>query len=84
MATLMNVDEDEEGVALAFCICDSKSTSTMQKFFAAVRDEVGFKIKTDCFLTDDANAFFNAWCAEMTETTSDTQPQKRLCAWHVN
>ena len=81
LATLMTVDEDEEGVALAFCICDSESTPTMQTFFASVRDKIGFKIKADYFLTDNANAFFNAWCAEM---VADTKPHKRLCAWHVN
>lgn len=81
MATLMTVDEEEEGVVLAFCICESENVATMKIFYAAVRDKVGFKIKTDCFLSDDANAFFNAWCAEMIQ---DTLPQKRLCAWHVN
>ena len=81
MATLMTVDEDEEGVVLATCICQYESTATMQIFFAAVRDKVGFKISTDSFVTNDANAFYNAWCAEM---TTDTHPRKRLCAWHVN
>lgn len=77
----MTVDEDEEGVTLAFCICDSESTSTMQTFFATVRKKVGLKIKAEYFLTDDANAFFNAWCLEM---TTEIKPHKRLCAWHVN
>ena len=71
MATLMTVDEDEEGVALAFCICQSESTITMKAFFAAVEKKIGFQNKTDTFLTDDANA-------------GSEQPQKRLCAWHVN
>lgn len=81
MATIMTVDEDETGVSLAFCFCESKDTVTMQKFFAAVKKNVGFQIEADYFLSDDANSFYNAWCAEM---TSDNQPHKRLCAWHVN
>lgn len=81
MATIMTVDEDEEGVALAFCFCDSESAATMQMFFDAVKKKIGFKIETSTFLSDDANAFYNAWCAVM----STTKPvHKRLCAWHVN
>ena len=81
MATIMTVDDDEKGLALAFCFCQSESTSTMKTFFAAIRNKIGFIIKTDCFVSDDANAFFNAWCAEM---KTDNPPHKRLCAWHVN
>ena len=66
---------------LLFAFVNPKVLQPWGFFFAAVRDKVGFKIKTDCFLSDDANAFFNAWCAEM---ITDTCPQKRLCAWHVN
>ena len=81
MATKMTVNEDEEGVALAFCFCNSESTSTMQIFFSAIRNKLGFCIETDYFVSDDANAFFNACCAEI---KTDKLPHKRLCAWHVN
>lgn len=77
MATIMTVNDDEEGVSLAFCFCNSESTEAMQVFFAAVRKNLGFPIETDIFLSDDANAFYNAWCAEM---VTDKPPQKRLCA----
>ena len=81
LATLMTKDEDFEGVALAFCICESESEEIMQVFFSAIRDKLGRKIKTDVFVSDGANAFYNAWIKEMCDGEF---PLKRLCAWHVN
>lgn len=81
MATLMTVDENIQGYTLAFCFCKSEDTLSMQIFFGAIRDAIGRKIEAEYFVSDDADAFYNAWCAEMCESK---RPHKRLCAWHVN
>ena len=82
LTTLMTVDKNFHGFPLAFCVCKSEDAKSMQIFFAAIREKIGRKLKAEYFVSDDANAFYNAWCAEMCE--SDEKPHKRLCEWHVN
>ena len=82
LATLMTVDQNMHGFPLAFCVCKSEDTVSMQIFFAAIREKIGRRLKAEYFVSDDANGFYNAWCAEM--CTENDKQHKRLCAWHVN
>jgi hypothetical protein len=82
LATLMTVNEYFEGESVAFCICESESTERMQEFFSAIKNRIGRAINARTFLSDDANAFYNAWVAEM--CVDLPYPKKRLCEWHVN
>lgn len=49
MATIMTVNEDEQGVSLAFCFCNSENKDTMQIFFSAVKKTLGFQLKLILF-----------------------------------
>lgn len=82
LTTLMTVDENFHGFPLAFCVCKSENTKSMQIFFAAICDKIGRKLNAEYLVSDDANAFYNAWCAETCD--GDETPHKRLCEWHVN
>jgi hypothetical protein len=81
-ATLMTVNDYLEGESLAFRICESENTETMIEFFSAVKNQIGKSINCRFFVSDDANAFFNAWVEVMYK--DNNLPQKRLCTWHVN
>jgi hypothetical protein len=81
-ATLMTVNDYLEGESLAFRICESENTETMIEFFSAVKNQIGKSINCRFFVSDDANAFFNAWVEVMCK--DNNLPQKRLCTWHVN
>ena len=77
----MTKNDDFEWIALAFCICESESTEIMQVFFFVIKEKLARKIKTEYFVSDGANAFYNACVAEM---CGDEFLHKRWCAWHVN
>jgi hypothetical protein len=78
----MTVNEYFEGESLGFCICESESTERMKEFLSALKNRIGKPIRCRYFMSDDANAFYNAWIEVMCE--DQNYPHKRLCTWHVN
>jgi hypothetical protein len=78
----MTVNEYFEGESLGFCICESESTERMKEFLSALKNRIGKTIRCRYFMSDDANAFYNAWIEVMCE--DQNYPHKRLCTWHVN
>jgi hypothetical protein len=82
LTTVMTVNEYFEGESLGFCICESESTEMMKEFFGAIKSRIGRTINCRYFISDDANAFYNAWIEVMCD--GQRTPSKRLCTWHVN
>ena len=78
LVTVLVKDEYGEGVPVAWLISNREDICSLDPFFAALKERIGSVEVTD-FMSDDAEAFYNAW-------TRNFPPPKRqlLCAWHVD
>ncbi len=82
LMTLLVLDDTQHGRAVAHFLCPEEDTEDLTEFFEHVKKRYGGPICTNAFMSDDANAMWNAWVAAMgTEATKNTK--KLLCAWHV-
>lgn len=77
LSSLMVIDEFGEGFVVAWSICNRNDTVVLQRFFEAIKGNVG-EIDPLWFMSDDADQFYNAWIA-----TFQYKPKKILCSWHV-
>ena len=77
LITILVLDDFNEGVPVAWAICNREDTELLNFFFTKIKASVG-NITTIFFMSDMVNTFFNAWC--LTFST----PEFRLwCIWHV-
>ena len=60
LTTILSIDEFHEGIPLAFMFSNRKDSLINQIFFQKIRDNVG-TIKTDIFMSDITNVFYNPW-----------------------
>lgn len=74
---ILIVDEFKNGCPVAFCFSNRSSEELFNVYFKAVKSVVG-TISCKTFMTDDAPAFYNAWCEVMGPV-----PNVLLCTWHV-
>ncbi|KAF4531413.1 hypothetical protein B566_EDAN009655 [Ephemera danica] len=79
LTTIMSIDELGNGFPVAQMISSSVNTDTLTIFFQCLRNKHG-KIQCSVFMSDDFNAFSNAWSNVM----EDTSYTKLLCTWHVD
>ena len=77
LSSLMVIDEFGEGFVVAWSICNKNDTVVLQRFFEAIKGNVG-EIDPLWFMSDDADQFYNAWIR-----TFQYKPKKILCSWHV-
>ena len=78
LITVMVADDYDEGIPVAWLISNRESENVLKHFFTSIRERCG-EVKTDVFMSDDANAYYNAWAATF------PQPSKKLlCSWHVD
>jgi len=77
LTTVMVVDENCEGLPVAFLFSVSESEATFCQFFRAIKARIP-SLSPKSFMTDDAPAFYSAW-----RKVFFGQPQKLLCTWHV-
>ena len=78
LVTVLVKDEFGEGVPVAWLISNREDVCSLDPFFAALKERIG-DIAVFDFMSDDAEAFYNAW------TRNFTQPKRQLiCAWHVD
>lgn len=68
-----------KGLPVAFLIARSEKAEFLQPWFAAIQQSVG-PINPAFFMSDDANAFWNAYTAVF----GAGQTQKLLCSWHIH
>ena len=78
LITIMVIDNYGEGIPVAWAISDKEDACTLVQFFKPLYKRVG-KIKPHYFMSDDAQAFYNAWCGVFGPTS-----HKLLCMWHVD
>ena len=62
---------------MAFFYSSKIDTTTLEKCFIAIKAECGI-IKTRAFMSDDYQAYYNAWSNVM-----GNPGNKLLCSWHV-
>lgn len=79
LTTLMVVDEVGKGLPAAFLISRSEKQENLEPWFEAIKEQVG-EIKPAFFMSDDANAFWNAYTAVF----GAGETQKLLCSWHIH
>ena len=79
LTTLLIVDDHGEGFPVAFCFSNRVDSLAMQVFFGHVKEAVGGCISEAILMTDDAEAFANAWTAIM-----GPPAHRLLCVWHVD
>ena len=78
LVTLMVKDDFGEGVPVAWLISNREDICSLDPFFAAINARIG-NFTVDDFMSDDADAFYNAW------TKNFPAPRRRLlCSWHVD
>ncbi|CAG9837716.1 unnamed protein product [Diabrotica balteata] len=76
--TIMVVDEIREGFPCGFLISNRSDHEVLVLFFSEIMKQTGI-IKCKAFMSDMAEAYFNAWLQTM------GAPDKRLyCTWHVD
>jgi hypothetical protein len=77
LTTIMVLDENRSGFASAYMFSSRIDTDAMTLFFSVIKELTG-DLKCRSFMTDDANAYYNAWCKVMSPPEN-----KLLCTWHV-
>jgi len=75
--SLVIIDEFGNGVPIAFCFSNLKSTLVYRTFFESIKTQVG-GVTPRVFMSDSEIAFYNAWVAIM-----GAAKFKLLCLWHV-
>lgn len=79
LVTIEVIDEFGEVFPCAFCITSCINDFTMSLFFNLVKNEIGRRIETKLFLSDDNPSYYNAWRSVMTEVKSTF-----LNKWYVD
>lgn len=76
--TVLTVDEFGSGLPTAFCFSNRGDESVLKIFFENIKIKVGH-IQANIFMSDDAPAFYNAWCHVMSPVLN-----RLLCTWHID
>lgn len=78
LTTTATVDNYGAGCPVAFCLSNKIDGMAMGQFFSAIKKNVGL-IKAKVLMTDDADAYVNAWTKVM------SKPEHHLiCSWHID
>eukprot|EP00794_Sanderia_malayensis_P017246 gene17246-18967_t len=78
LVTVLVKDHFGEGVPVAWLITNCEDICSLDPFFAALRERIG-DINVKDFMSDDADAFCNAWSRNF------AAPRRQLiCSWHVD
>lgn len=59
--TLLILDDIREGYPCAFFISNRSDAAVMKIFFKCIEEKIGYKIKPNVFMSDMAEAYYNAW-----------------------
>jgi hypothetical protein len=77
LVSIVVLDDCERGIPVAHCLINHEDMITIETFFRVLLDQLQF-LNVIWFLSDGAEAFFNAWTEVVGGTT-----KKLLCIWHV-
>ena len=78
LITVLVIDDYDEGIPVAWLISNKESSSVLSSFFASIRERCG-DVKTEIFMTDDAEGYHNSWISAFSRPA-----KKLLCSWHVD
>lgn len=78
LTTVMVLDSNRQGFPAAFLYSNKLTEETFSVFFRIIRSRCGV-ITCNCFMSDMAPQFYNAWKVVMNEV-----PHRLYCAWHVD
>ena len=79
LITVLTVDDFGEGIPVAWLLSNKEDSTTIIQFLEALKKKTG-PIETNCFMSDDADQFFNAWVGVFGKNSTS----KLLCSWHVD
>ena len=79
LITVLTVDDLGEGIPVAWLLSNKEDSTTIIHFLEALKKKTG-PIETNCFMSDDADQFFNAWVGVFGKNSTS----KLLCSWHVD
>ena len=77
LITVLVVDDYDEGIPVAWLISNRECAEVLS-VFSCMRERCG-DVATDVFMSDDADAYYNAWVS-----TFPRPNKKLLCSWHVD
>ncbi|GBL99401.1 hypothetical protein AVEN_206807-1 [Araneus ventricosus] len=78
LTTRMVHDENHEGLPVTTLFSSRTGSDILLPFFENIKNRIA-TLKTAILMTDDTNAFVNAW-----EMTFSDKSVHLLCIWHVN
>ena len=78
LISVMVLDDYGEGIPVAWAISNKEDTTTLVQYLMAVKEQVK-SIEFTIFMSDDADAFYNAW-----QTVFGGEAKKLLCFFHVD
>ena len=78
LISVMVLDDYGEGIPVAWAISNKEDTTTLVQYLTAVKEQVK-SIEFTIFMSDDADAFYNAW-----QTVFGGEAKKLLCFFHVD
>ena len=74
LITVLVIDDYDEGIPVAWLISNKESSSVLSSFFASIRERCG-DVKTEIFMTDDADGYHNSWISAFSRPAKKT-PQR--------
>lgn len=78
LITVLLIDDYDEGIPVAWLISNREPPDVLRVFFRSIRERCS-DVKTEIFMSDDAEAYHNAWVSVF------ARPDKKLlCSWHVD
>ena len=85
LITLMVKDKSGMGCPVGHCITTREDTASLTVFFNEIRKKCGDRILVEYVMTDDAPAYYNAWCNAMHKSTDPptSKPTAVKCSWHI-
>lgn len=78
LISIMVLDDFGEGIPVAWAISNKEDTSSLVLYLTAVKEQVG-NIEPTVFMSDDADAFYNAW-----QIVFGGETRRLLCFFHVD
>ena len=71
LITVLVIEHYDEGIPVAWLISNKESADVLRAFFESIRERCG-DVKTEIFMSDDAEAYHNAWASTF------SRPDKKL------
>ena len=78
LISVMVLDDYGEGIPVAWAISNKEDTTTLVQYLTAVKERVR-NIDPTVFMSDDADAFYNAW-----QIVFGGEAKRLLCFFHVD